>query len=221
MSRLSQRERKEVKRLIADVVGKPELKYYDFPQTTYGVPSVLGGTICPNAIQEGTGPDERLGNEISCHSLTIRALFYNSINNTAPATVRLIVGIDLASAGTVPSTSAVLAPVLGGTTPTILSGHNVTTSRGRFKILKDRTFTLEPATVVASIPAGTMQMNAVAGSNRMVKWRFPLNNHKVEFAGSATTDFRIGSLFVMWIGQFAAPNEPDIDITTRLSYRDT
>lgn len=217
---LSRNERKEVKKIVRDTVGLPEIKYSDLLEAKYNVPSVLGAAQVLGAVVGGSGYGQRVGNEISMRSVLIRAVFENSANNTAPVYVRFGVGIDLENSGTIPTLAEVLESTnAAGTAPTVLSPRNVSTTRGRFKILWDTQFVLGPATVVASIPAGTMQMNAADNSRKIIQKRVQLHSKQM-YSGILAANYAMNTPFWYAISSAAAPNDPVMAIQSRLAYHD-
>lgn len=218
MHALSFRERKEVKRIVASAVGNPENKYLDIAEVAALAPSITGAAGVFNQIAQGDDYNARTGRAVRLKALAIRGIVANNVNNTSPVTFRLIIGIDTLSSGAVPTAANLLSATAGGN-PGVLSHRNVTTTRDRYKILWDKTWVLSPATVVASIPAGTIQMNAVVGSQVTFKKRFKLHSLQ-EYAGTGSADYRQNALFYFAISNAANPNEPTINIQGRTVYED-
>lgn len=207
--------RREIVRVVRQLIPRPELKYWEFNGAgTY--PSVLGTLGAFPSVAQGVTGTTRVGQRINIHSVLIRLTITNSANNTGNVQSRFIVGIDRENPlGTTPTAAQILS------TAVVQSPLNISTTRGVYRILTDKFQVLSPATVVASIPAGTMQMNAVAGSSRNIRvfkrFRFPMVQN---YDGPNAGDFQAKNLFYMLLSSAAAPNDPIYNIYLRCMFTD-
>lgn len=201
----------EIKRLV----GLPETKFIDGVTAVTTAPHTTGAVWVANQVAQGLTSSTRLGDQVKSRRVLYRLSFYNSVNNTAPVPVRVIVGIDWESKGAVPQLSDILQTPAGPH----LSHLNLSTTRGRFKILRDKTILLGPATVVASIPAGTIQMNATTASVKNMRLFIPLR-HMIQYNGTTATDYSIGSIFLAVAGSTTGANSIGVEFISRFRWTD-
>lgn len=201
----------EIKRLI----GLPETKYIDTAAVAITGPDVTGAAGSFSNIAQGVGAGQRVGLQVRQRHFTLRGIFFNPPINTAPLLGRLIIGLDLESQGVTPTAAQVLEPVNAGAV-SVLSPYNVSTTRGRFRILKDRHFILSAGAIVA---AAGVAMNAIQGSAKFMKYRIKMKS-KLEFAGPNAADFRQNSIFYLYISSGLGANAAQATIQGRLAYQD-
>lgn len=138
-------ERKDAKqiatRVVRSIVGTPELKYF---QNTNSGTFTSTGTAAAFGVAQGITGQLRLGNQIRYRSVILRYYLLNNVNNSSAVLARVIYGLDFENAGTGPTSAQILEDV---STPqlTITSPLNLSTTRGRFKILYDKTHVLGAA----------------------------------------------------------------------------
>lgn len=219
MSVFSRRGTKRV-RTIADgeikrLVGLPELKYLDGAVGLTAIPNTTGAVWSLNEVAQGFTGNQRLGDQIRIRSILLRTYTVNNANNLAPISVRFIIGIDKDSVGAVPS----LANVLQNPATPHISNLNLSSTRGRFTILRDKTFILGPGAQVASIPAGTIVMNQANNARKSHKFYIKMN-HLLGYFGAVATNYREGNLFFLATCDAAAGNEGSVMWNLRTRFTD-
>lgn len=213
---LSKRQRLEARRIatgqIKRLIGLPELKYFD-NYTTGGIVTTTPVSVFGAA--QGVTLSTRSGQQIRFHSVLGRFTLANSVNNTSSVQCRLIYGIDRENQAAAPT----LAQVLQDASVPIWSPLNISTTRGRFSVLMDKTVVLGAGTVVASIPAGTMQMNAANNAVKFFKMYKKIKNTQ-EYTGTGAGNTSIGTPFLLTISDRTAGNEPVLTVYLRHKFTD-
>lgn len=126
--------------------GKPESKFLD-GEINFAAVSNLGSFVAPslNLIQEGTGPNGRIGREVTLQSVHLRGYMKINSFNYVPAShyVRIIVYCDTECDGLLPLNTDIIANAATAIQP--INGYYNLTTISRFVILKDFKVTANPA----------------------------------------------------------------------------
>lgn len=208
MDRYERKEAKQIARaVVRSIVGTPELKQLDVQTGLTTVPSGTGACWILNDMAGGSTAAERLGNEIRCRSLLIRGIVTNTLASTAPIVIRVIVGIDWENLGTAP-TEAELLQFAGN----ILSPLNITSSNGRFSILRDKTYVVAGGSLGATAGPGL-------GSLKHLKFFLRLQ-HKALYASNALGATLRGTVFIFAVGSSSGGSSGGVNFTTRLRFTD-
>lgn len=220
MSVFSKRGTKRVRTLadgeIKKLIGLPELKYLDGNVSGSNVPHTTGAIWSLNEIPQGYTANQRAGDQIRLKSIQLRFDLRNNISNLAPIYVRLLVIRDTQSNGAVPSA---LSDVLATPSTPHTSFLNLSSTRGRFRVLRDKVIRLGPATSAASVPAGTIQMNASDESKFFGRILLKMNK-LMDFTSSLGTSYKTGNILLCVASSEAAGNEANISWRVRVRWTD-
>lgn len=215
MSVFSRRGTKRIRALasseVKQAIGTPELKFSD---------AVGSGTVSSTPTMSAFGMalgntlNTRIGNEVRLKSFQGRIAIRANANSTGGVFYRIIFGIDWENQASAPTAAQVLE------VPTnFLSPLNLSTTRGRFSVYWDKVIRVGPGAVVASIPAGTIQMNQAP--NAVVHLRlFKRLQNKQTYSGATGADTSIGTPFMMQLSDVLAGNAPTVSTFFRLKYVD-
>lgn len=211
--REAKQARSIAKQVVKSIVGVPEIKWID--ATGSGVvPNT--GIVSSYGTAQGVNVNQRTGNQVRWLSFNFRSKWVANPNSTAGCIVRVIIGIDRENQGATPT----VAQILETPGSDVLSALNISTTRGRFSILWDKEFTVGAGAVVASIPAGTMQMNQAPNGIRFVAKLQNLHRVQQEYTGTTATATSIGTPWVLMISDVAAGNAPTGSTFIRLRFQD-
>lgn len=143
-----------------------------------GTLSTSGSVALWSTCAQGDGLADREGNQVKSSYLDWRGFITSPASE--PCTVRCLVVQDKQQiADTAPS----ITDVLDSTGFTVNNNYNEL-NVGRFKILRDKTYTINPGS------AGVVQRKFV---------RFHIKNSSIiRFNGSATTDIQKNGIYFMW-----------------------
>lgn len=216
MSVFSRRGSKRVKRIadneIKRLVGLPEVKFFDFSSTA----GLIAYNTAPSrfGVAQGITNQLRLGNSIKLHSILFRFYIINDIVNTAPINFRFIFGIDWENQAAGPNNSDILQ---NATTPSLVitSPLNLSSTRGRFKILLDKTIVLEAGGNAAGV-------DAMVGAMKFRRFYKRLSHH-MEYSGVNAGDTGIGTPFILTVSDrngAAGVDNPALSIYTRIKFTD-
>lgn len=204
-----------------------ELKYKDtefvlVPFTSDSSTSI----VLLNGIPGSTGPSGRIGQELRMTSVHFRAVITRDALELSPQTVRLMIIYDKTPNGTaVAFGNLVDNSVINNADFLPYCPYNRDLVPGRFKILYDKSYVLNPQVLDSwtEAPAGTFSPSGYAPMERLINKKIPLQKRSVYGlgGGSAITDISIGSLYMVCIGSqpVAGPNYT-IDGGCRLFYKD-
>lgn len=172
-----------VPRTVGNAMALSERKYYDTGMN--GVISLIssawtGTEIDPttrNALftpQEGNDIDNRVGRKVQVHAIKIRGQIELTEQTASTAVmdnqmVRLILYIDNQSNGTQSQGEDVIdsPATIGGDTTGPLNFYQNTKNFGRFKVLKDKMFSLTPTAAANNASATTI---STVGPRRSFVW---------------------------------------------------
>lgn len=192
---------------IKRVVGLPEVKFFDGSIINTAAPIVTGAGGLLSNMAGGSTVTTRAGNEIRCRSLLTRWAFASPPTNTAAIIWRCIIGIDWESLGVTPTGALILQdPTL------ILSPLNITTSNGRFSILRDKLFLTNPGSTAAGIAA-------LPGQFKTMKMYMKLRQNAL-FAGATVNDSLKGALFYYVMSSAAGANAGTFTMYSRFRFTD-
>jgi len=148
-----------------------------------------------SGIAQGDDMTNREGRSIKCNSLMIRHRSALDTSGTA-GTQRVIIGIDWNSQTALPASSDVIV----ADTPT--AQRTILTSKNRFKILMDKTYTLN-----------------INGNREMCYQKYFKLGHHIAFDGTTNTSDAKGKIFCILLGTTSA-NPVTSTFQSRLSFID-
>lgn len=186
-------------RQLREIVNS-EKHVYDVTDTT--AVSSTYELIRLSGMGQGDDIATRTGRSILAKSLQIRSRWTVNASATTPTQIRIIVGIDNDANATAPTD----AELLSDTTNFLTSNRQLQTDRGRFKILVDRNFTMDPITG--------------GGKNSFFFNKFiRLGNHHIYYDGTSTSLDAKGKLFWFAVSN-QATNTPAKVLSCRLRFYD-
>lgn len=215
MSVFSRRGQKRVRQIadarINTLVGRPELKFSD----NIGSGAITStATMSAFGVAAGSTLTTRIGNEIRLRSFQGRVAIRANANATGAVFYRIIFGIDWENQGAAPTAAQVLE-----VPSNFLSPLNLSTTRGRFKVIWDKVIPVGPGAVVASIPAGTIQMNQADNAIKHLRLYKRLRN-KQTYSGTNATDVSIGTPFMLQMSDVVVGVAPTVSTYFRTKFTD-
>lgn len=179
-----------------------------------------------NALATGATANLRIGNQVQATSLQFRGSIETDPQSLESGTIRVIVFWDRQPNGANPITATASAPAAmtlldtAVVTVPVLSPYNYSAIE-RYRVLYDKTFTLNSKVVQQSTIAGS-----VTGTDELVPIRIYFKkkiklNRAVKYDASAgdITDITTNSLFAVFYSDNAA-NEPILQFGARFYYKD-
>jgi len=208
---------KKVKKL-ADMI---EVKRVD---TFFNAVVANDGTsrLLMNGIAVGTGALNRIGNEVIVTSVQFRAHIIANTLSVDPTRLRCIVFWDRQANDANPATATFVSSqnsLLDGaviTVPQIMPYNYF--AMDRYRVIYDKTFTLNPKVVSqSSITGGQTTTDEVGPVSLSFKKKIKLNR-RVKYNGAAgdITDIQTNSLFAV----FYAVEDPTLQFGARVYYKD-
>lgn len=200
MTSHDRKQDKQIRQLLKKV-GREEVKVFD----DYAAAAALT-TVSPlMPIAEGTGIKERVGLAVNLKHLAFRFRLHMNANATAnPTSIRVSLVRDNQSDGAAPSYANCYP------TDRVFSFINRTTMHGRFTLLYDKHINIPIS--ATGVPEGQI------GSGYFKKsWKV---GKKVEFDGSAATDYHNGQIYLICKSSDAV-NPPTITWESRALYTDS
>lgn len=185
---------------IKSIVGTPELKYLDGSVTNTDAPITTGAGGIISQIAGGSTAITRAGNQILNRSLLARWVIVNKSTNTAPIYWRVVIGIDWESTGTTPTGAQVFQDATN-----ILSPLNLTTTRERFTILRDKLF-------------HTGQLGVQDYTKTMTQ--YIKLKHNTAFSGTGSTDLLRGAVWYFIMCSAGAATAGNYSTWFRLRFTD-
>lgn len=205
---------KKIKKLQRD----QELKYVDIYQANNDI-TTGAFVVLLNGMVTGTDSNERIGDEVRATSIQWRMNFSSDPTGTIPVAVRMILFWDKQANG--------LAPVIagGGGATSLLDTTTVTDlllapynheSSDRFRVLYDKTFTLEPY---------ALAVGGGAAMQRYITMHKKINlSRRVKYDGdtAAFTDVVTNSLWFTFMSDIAAAGiNPQVEFGSRFYFKDS
>jgi len=180
-----------------------ELKYADAGASVGNTSS--GHITNLFAIQNGTGPDERIGRSVSLHDMNVNYRIATN-GNALYSLVRVMIIYDKQTNGALPAITDIVAST---GTVTQFNANN----RSRFMILYDRSHT------GAASSETTASLAAFADNPTVVNKKISLKGKKTEFDGTTTniSDIEKGAIYLLVL---ANNSSTLINYTTRIQYMD-
>lgn len=205
---------KKIKKLQRD----QELKYSDVYQANNDI-TTGAFVVLLNGIASGTDSDQRIGDEVRATSIQWRMNFSSDPVATIPTLVRYILFWDKQANG--------LSPVIaGGAGTTSLLDNTIVTdltlapynheSSDRFRVLFDKTFTLEPFSLAVG---GGAAMQRYMTSHKKINL-----SRRVKHDGDTATfaDIVTNALWFTFISDVAAAGiNPQVEFGSRYYFKDS
>lgn len=201
-------DRKQDRRIsLLERRNKAEVKTAD----DFGYLMVAGNTIAALApIGEGTGPDERIGNDINLKYIRFKyCIRQNASTSSNPGALRVVILRDNDSDAAVPAITNVFPNYVAATGAGYMSFVDRVTQKGRFSILYDKMH----ATAISAtgVPAANLGQGDFKKSYKV--------GAKIQYSGAASTNYGNGQLYVALLGNSAVNNLLDWEV--RILYTDS
>lgn len=193
--------------------SKTEKKYVTI-QTGSTAVGTAGTFHLLNAIIRGDANDERDGIDVYLKSLDIRMILKSDTDIDGAAALRYVVFLDMQSNGVAP-TIAELFTV--GSSNTLL--HFNESYRHRFKILRDKTMTINPINSVINATTNVVTTGeAIKYHKRYIKVKQPVKYFDTDFGD--IRDVTTGALYILLVSNNSG-NSPEINLHARVCFYDS
>lgn len=209
---------KKLDKRVKKIENEIELKYVDFVNTAFSATAAPAGGLL-NAIERGTPPNNRIGNEVRATSVQIRYNIFNAIPAEFPQIIRVIVFYDRQANGGNPgfigasSTNALLDNDV--ITNPVHAPYNQNT-RMRYHVMYDKVHVLIPQsdtqTGLGMVPHEMFIRKHIKLGR---KTRYDANN-----IPAAIADISTNSLWVMVVADATYADPPTMNFSSRFFFKD-
>lgn len=213
---------RQLNRKIKKLENNVELKWLDGYSPAITAPKT--GQVVPLcSVTQGTAPINRIGDMINATSIKIRYSILSPSAILDPVRVRVVVFWDKTPAGVSPL-------LIGGSITGSVFDNTVTVQPvfapinwnyvDRYRIIYDKVITLNPKVVLVTDASGNVTDYCSVMSTH--KKKIKLGRHiKYDDNAPGIASYATNGLFMGILGDVAPGNEPTVEYSTRLYFKDS